>query len=52
VSHPQDALHRELAFVAYHFHWSRDEVLDLSHAERARWVAEISAIHERMDEEA
>jgi hypothetical protein len=28
--------------VAFHFHWARDELLDLEHAERNRYVQEIA----------
>ncbi len=38
-----------MAYIAYHFHWSRDEVLDLSHRERHKWVEEISAINKRIN---
>jgi hypothetical protein len=41
-----------VAFVAYHFHWDLERVLGLEHAERARWVAEISRLNERANEEA
>jgi hypothetical protein len=44
-------LYREVAFVAYHFHWAHDQVMVLEHAERRRWVAEISAINEQMNTE-
>ena len=46
AGYPLDRLHEEMAFIAYHFHWSRAEVLSLPHGERARWVQEISAINE------
>lgn len=36
--------------MAYHFHWSQDAVLNLEHADRRRWVEEISAINQRMNE--
>jgi len=36
--------------VAYHFHWSPEVILNLEHAERRRWVKEISSINERMSE--
>ena len=36
-----------MAFIAYHFHWSQEEVMALEHADRRRWVAAISAINER-----
>lgn len=50
LSYPLEQLYQEVAFVAYHFHWSRNEVLDLAHPERRRWVEEISRIHEAMNE--
>jgi hypothetical protein len=43
-----DALYEEVAYVAYHFHWPLGEILDLEHAERHRWVAEISKINQRL----
>lgn len=33
--------------MAYHFHWPAETILNLEHAERRRWVGEISAINER-----
>jgi len=39
-----------VAFVAYHFHWPMNDILDLEHADRRRWVQEISAINRRMSE--
>lgn len=50
-TYPTDRLYEEVAFVAYHFNWSREEVLTLSHRERQRWCEEISAINDRMNEE-
>lgn len=35
----------EVAFIAYHFHWPQREIFALEHADRRRWVAEISAIN-------
>jgi hypothetical protein len=52
VGYPLPALYREVAFVAYHFHWPPESVLTLEHAERRRWVHEISAINERLNSEA
>jgi hypothetical protein len=45
-----EELHREVAFVAYHFHWSHEEVMQLEHAERRRWVSEISEINRQTNE--
>jgi hypothetical protein len=50
VGYPLKALYEEVAFVAYHFHWPPEAILDLEHADRRRWVDEISAIHQRMNE--
>ncbi|SEP26491.1 hypothetical protein SAMN04487948_12913 [Halogranum amylolyticum] len=47
--YPPDRLYEEVAFVAYHFGWSREEVLNMPHWERRRWCAEISRINERMN---
>jgi hypothetical protein len=30
--------------VAYHFHWSREQLMELEHSERRRWVDEIAKI--------
>ena len=51
VGYPIDPLYEEVAFVAYHFHWPHNEVMQLEHAERRRWVAEISSINGRLNEE-
>ena len=50
MGYPLDALYEEVAFVAYHFHWPRSEVMALEHAERREWVERISSINERMNE--
>ncbi|MBV1800618.1 hypothetical protein KSF81_28505 [Siccirubricoccus sp. G192] len=36
-----------MAFLAFHFHWSREELMSLEHAERRRWCREISAVNRR-----
>jgi hypothetical protein len=35
----------ELAFLGYHLHWSPTELMSLEHADRRRWVAEVSTIN-------
>ncbi|WP_169316577.1 MULTISPECIES: DUF6760 family protein [Natrinema] len=45
-----DRLYEEVAFVAYHFGWSHDEVLNMPHWERQRWCTEISGINDRMND--
>jgi hypothetical protein len=41
IGHPPDALFAEMAYLARHFHWPRDEVVALTHHERRRWVQEV-----------
>lgn len=49
-TYPTDRLYEEVAFIAYHFNWSRAEIMALPHNERQRWCEEISAINERINE--
>jgi hypothetical protein len=51
VTYAPDRIHEEVAYVAYHFHWSLEEILDLEHGQRRRYVAEIASINQRMAEE-
>jgi hypothetical protein len=44
-------LYEEVAFVAYHFHWPAESIMNLDHASRLQWVREISAINERRNSE-
>ncbi len=37
--------------MAYHMHWSLDEILDLEHQDRLRFVDEIASINRRLSEE-
>jgi hypothetical protein len=36
--------------VAYYLHWSHEEILDLDHRERQRFVAEIGALNTRIQQ--
>lgn len=38
-------LYPEVAVIAYHFHWSRDECMAMSRKERHRWLKEIERIN-------
>ncbi|HEV2755272.1 MAG TPA: DUF6760 family protein [Actinomycetota bacterium] len=46
MTRPADGLYGEVAFLAYHFHWSFDEIVDLPHPLRDRFVAEIARMNE------
>ncbi|MFB7775336.1 DUF6760 family protein [Streptomyces bauhiniae] len=50
MTYAPSRLREEIAYVAYHFHWSREEILDLTHAERREWVGEIARINTRVNE--
>jgi hypothetical protein len=47
VTYATDQVHEEVAYIAFHFHWSLEELLDLEHADRRRYVAEIGRINQR-----
>lgn len=52
ILYPVDQLYEEMAFIAFHFHWSRDELMGLEHGERRRWCEEISSINRRFNDQA
>lgn len=51
LGYPLRSLYEEVAFVAYHFHWPLETILDLEHQERRRWAQEISGINQRINGE-
>jgi hypothetical protein len=51
MTYATDRLYEELAYVAYHFHWPLDGILDLEHADRLRFIEEIGRINLRLSEE-
>lgn len=50
IGYPLDRLYEEVAYIAYHFHWSQDEILNMEHAERQSWLEQIGAINQRLNE--
>ena len=48
VAYPYDQVREEVAFIAYHFHWGLEEILNLPHRERVAWVGQISKINEKI----
>ncbi|MFD7900063.1 MULTISPECIES: DUF6760 family protein [unclassified Streptomyces] len=44
MTYAADLLYEEVAYLAYHFHWPLDQLLDLEHAERLRYVAQIARL--------
>ena len=52
MTYATDRLFEEIASVSYPMHWSLEEVLDLEHPDRQRFVEEIAQINRRISEEA
>ena len=44
MTYPADTLYEEVAYVAYHFGWSRQEILDLEHPERREYLGHIAGL--------
>jgi hypothetical protein len=49
LSHPVQPIVDEVAFIAYHFHWSHEEIMRMEHADRQHWVDAISSINTSMN---
>jgi hypothetical protein len=47
VTFDSERLFEEIAYVAYHFHWPLEEIVDLEHPLRQRFVEEIARINQR-----
>ncbi|WP_217242487.1 DUF6760 family protein [Streptomyces sp. AC555_RSS877] len=41
MTYATDRLHEEIAYIAYHFHWGLDDILDLEHADRRRYTERV-----------
>ncbi|MPZ49085.1 MAG: hypothetical protein GEU75_07255 [Dehalococcoidia bacterium] len=52
ASYGQDEIAGEVAYIAYHFHWPLEQIMNLEHSDRRRWAREISEINQRMNEES
>jgi hypothetical protein len=52
MRYPSEQLFEEVAYLAYYFHWPYDQIMQLEHAERRRWVAELASMNTRINEGA
>lgn len=43
--HSRAALYEDVSFIAFHFNWTEDDILDLEHARRRGYVDEIVRIN-------
>ncbi len=50
LGYPLDRLYEEVAYVAFHLHWSFELLMTLDHRERVRWVQEVARINNRLNE--
>ena len=50
MTYASERLFEEVAYVAYHFHWSFEELLDLEHPVRRKFVEEIDRLNQRTAE--
>lgn len=50
ATYPQEQLFQEIAYIAYHFHWPVDDILDMEHQERHVWLNEIARINREINE--
>ncbi|MFJ3924634.1 DUF6760 family protein [Streptomyces sp. NPDC090022] len=45
MTYATDDLYGEVAYIAYHFHWPMDSILDLEHADRRLYVDQIARLN-------
>jgi hypothetical protein len=50
MGYPLERLYEEVAYIAYHFHWSQEQILNLEHSDRLRWVNHIAAINQKLNQ--
>ena len=50
MSYPLDQLRQEVAYIAFHLHWSIESIMGMEHEERCSWVAEVARIVRAMNQ--
>lgn len=50
MSYPLEQLLEEVAYIAYHFHWSLYDILEMEHHDRRQWAEKIASINRKMAE--
>ena len=51
LSYPAEAVWQETAYLAYHLHWSMDDLLGLEHLDRVRMVRAVVNLEARSRQE-
>jgi hypothetical protein len=41
----------EVAYLAFHFHWSYEQIMAMEHPERQQWVTQVAQINQRLNEQ-
>ena len=52
IVYPLDRLYEEMAYIAHHFHWPYDQIMQMDHYERQRWVDQIVTINTEFNDAA
>lgn len=52
TGYPLEQIYKEVAFIAYYFHWNHDQVMEMPHNQRKKWCEEISNINKKLSEES
>ena len=45
MTYGADLLYEEVSYIAYHLHWPLEDLLDLEHADRRRYVQLIQRLN-------
>jgi hypothetical protein len=46
VGYPLERVYQEVAYLGSRVHWTHEELLNLDHAERQRWLREVLKLEE------
>jgi hypothetical protein len=46
VGYPLERVYQEVAYLGSRVHWTHEELLNLDHAERQRWLQEVMKLEE------
>lgn len=41
-------LYEEVAYLGFHLHWPYDQIMQMDHQERQRWVREVERIQQQL----
>ena len=52
VGHRPEEIAREVAYIAYHFHWPKREIMEMTARERRGWIASIAGLNMEIDRTA